>query len=119
MQGLGEDIFPEPEPAKPEAAAASSDQAKVVEDQKLPSNAPSESKDMKEAEASIESSTKPQEKVVTTEERKPLKMPESVHIKTTPEILVHLCHARYASSSQDLDQSPLALRVHSQFESTG
>lgn len=89
VQDLGEDVFPEPEPAKSEAAAsASTDDSKTVEDHKPPSNAPpSDSESSKLSETPADSSTTAQERLVTTEERKPLMVPDSVHINIIPESL--------------------------------
>lgn len=89
VQDFGEDVFPEPEPAKSEAmASVSVDDSKSVEDHKPPSNAPpSDSETSKNSETSADGSTKSQERLVTTEERKPLKVPDSVHINIVPESL--------------------------------
>ncbi|KAH0825777.1 hypothetical protein J3R83DRAFT_8870 [Lanmaoa asiatica] len=74
---LGEDVFPEPTP-NPEVSSAES---RTVESQEPRSNEPNE--------ASTESSThEPSErKNVTTQERQPLRIPENIHVRITPENL--------------------------------
>ncbi|KAH8112730.1 ATP-dependent protease La [Phellopilus nigrolimitatus] len=87
VKDFGEDVFPEPQAAKPDATtAASQNEPMTVESQEPPSNAPSSestsTKSSKEPESKIQD-----EKVVTTEERRPLKVPDSVHVRVTPENL--------------------------------
>lgn len=80
---LGEDVFPEPAPA---AATLTPEgvEAKSVESQEPAAN---------ESTATQETATpkKPEEaierKTVTTTERPPLKVPDSVHVRITPENL--------------------------------
>lgn len=75
---LGEDVFPEPTPA----AAAPADESKSVESQEP---APNDSEDP------LKHNVKPGEpvehKTVTTTSRQPLKVPDSVHVRITPENL--------------------------------
>jgi Lon-like ATP-dependent protease len=82
---LGESVFPEPEPPSSE----SKEGQKFVESQEPPRNESSA-----EAEAPPQtdrSNSKDLEvepgKAVTTRERKPMKVPESVHVRITPERL--------------------------------
>ncbi|KAH9003125.1 ATP-dependent protease La [Lactarius hatsudake] len=80
VEDLGEDAFPEAE-AQPTAA---SDADKVVSAQDPPVNepaAPETATPRTDAEASSP------EKKVTTEKRKPFKVPDSVHIRITPDTL--------------------------------
>ncbi|KAL5486269.1 PIM1 [Sanghuangporus weigelae] len=91
VQDLGEDVFPEPDPENPETAAAatsssdSQDGHHTVPSQEPPSNAPSAESTSKPE--SNEDGKEEKEKAVTTEERKPLKVPDTVHIRITPENL--------------------------------
>ncbi|KAF7337118.1 Lon protease-like protein, mitochondrial [Mycena venus] len=106
VQDLGEDVFPEPETeVATEGAAVSS-----VESQEPPSNEPASEAAATEAEESSPPSPSPstspspssaadtttdntadaasaERKPVTTQERKPLPIPESVHVRITPENL--------------------------------
>jgi len=82
VQDLGEDVFPEPAAITPESVVTPN-QVKSVESQEPPSNEPS----------SIPESSTPnpdelaERKVVTTQERKPLPIPDTVHVRITPETL--------------------------------
>lgn len=84
MKDLGEDVFPEPEEQKVKGeettSAASHDQTHTVESQEPHSNATSETGTANKGEESGE-------KIVTTEERKPLQVPDSVHVRILPEDL--------------------------------
>lgn len=79
MQDLGEDVFPEP--ATVASSNTDSGKATTVEKQDAPVSEP----------AAPETATPAQEvsteRVVTTEERKPLKVPDTVHVRITPENL--------------------------------
>ncbi|KAI5119641.1 hypothetical protein M0805_009002 [Coniferiporia weirii] len=86
VKDLGEDVFPEPESAKPDPKLATAQEPKTVESQEPPSNAPSS--ETGSSETTKERSEPNEEKVVTTEERKPLKVPESVHVRITPDNLL-------------------------------
>jgi len=95
VKDLGEDVFPEPETVKPapEAATASLsiDKATTVESLEPASNAPTETSETvtEPSSATTETTAEAQEerKTVTTEERKPLKVPESVHVRISPDNL--------------------------------
>lgn len=79
VRELGEDVFPEP---KPEVEATTAEtETSTAETQEPASNEP------KETSSSDTETPKEQENAVTTEERKPLKVPETVHIRITPENL--------------------------------
>lgn len=82
MQDLGEDVFPEPPPA---AAAPTSDneQPKSVESQEPPANEPASP----EAMSPQSPPGAGDRKTVTTVARKPLMVPDSVHVRITPETL--------------------------------
>ncbi|KAJ7475649.1 ATP-dependent protease La [Mycena latifolia] len=100
VQDLGEDVFPEPA-APVEGAEA----VKSVESQEPPSNEPAPTPAAPEAEAEGEAegvpapasppddkpaasqADKPADKPVTTQERPPLPIPDSVHVRITPENL--------------------------------
>lgn len=77
MQDLGEDVFPEPTPtSKPDG------EQKTVEKQDAPPNEP----------AAVDASTpklegEENERKVTTIERKPMTVPDTVHVRITPENL--------------------------------
>ncbi|KAJ6475802.1 Lon protease C-terminal proteolytic domain-containing protein [Mycena vitilis] len=87
VQDLGEDVFPEP------ATVVEAETVKVVESQEPSSNEPappaSEVSEATEAsaETTADSTDEPELKPVTTKERKPLPIPESVHVRITPENL--------------------------------
>lgn len=87
VRDLGEDVFPEPEPEAAKADNASSppqDNPLSVESQEPPSNDPA----VEKAKADVsEEGGKDERKNLTTEERKPLKVPDTVHIHITPENL--------------------------------
>ncbi|KAL5504359.1 PIM1 [Sanghuangporus vaninii] len=91
VQDLGEDVFPEPDPEHPETATTaatssdSQDGQQTVPSQEPPSNAPSNESTSKPE--GTEEGKEEKEKAVTTEERKPLKVPDTVHIRITPENL--------------------------------
>ncbi|EGN98645.1 hypothetical protein SERLA73DRAFT_160369 [Serpula lacrymans var. lacrymans S7.3] len=82
---LGEDVFPEPSSPAPTSVPAESStvgpQPKTVESQEPLPNEP-DTTATPEATSDNEA-----EKVVTTQERKPLKIPDSVHVRITPENL--------------------------------
>ncbi|KAJ7253539.1 ATP-dependent protease La [Mycena rebaudengoi] len=78
VQELGEETFPEPAPAAV---------GKVVESQEPPSNEPSSSApEGPEAETAAEPAAV-EGKPVTTQERKPMPIPDTVHVRITPENL--------------------------------
>ncbi|KAJ6600871.1 Lon protease C-terminal proteolytic domain-containing protein [Mycena sp. CBHHK59/15] len=77
VQDLGEDVFPEP------VAAAAGEAVKSVESQEPPSNEPSATADQPPSEAGEPAERMP----VTTQERKPLPIPDTVHVRITPENL--------------------------------
>lgn len=107
VRDLGEDVFPEPEPPKPAAEATTAsapleEKTSTVESQEPPSNAPAASaEETPDVNPSAPTSSAPSEssssstdkapeaevKTVTTEERKPLKVPDTVHVRITPETL--------------------------------
>ncbi|KLO11431.1 ATP-dependent protease La [Schizopora paradoxa] len=95
VKDLGEDVFPEPESVKPAPEAASALTSDItstsVESQEPPSNAPSATgdvgKDPGVASDASAAADQDERKTVTTEERKPLKVPESVHVRIAPENL--------------------------------
>lgn len=80
----GEDVFPEPETASTPASnsASSSEATTTVESQEPAANEP------KEAAAAQNSGKESVEgKTVTTQERKPLQVPENINVRITPENL--------------------------------
>ncbi|KAL0953301.1 hypothetical protein HGRIS_004550 [Hohenbuehelia grisea] len=115
VQDLGEEVFPEPDAAKPLAASAAD--TPTVESQEPQSNQPQQSEPQESSpasgaapvsEASSESespstdsepraspasptdtpsSDAAAQKPVTTQERQPMKVPDSVHVTITPENL--------------------------------
>ena len=80
VEDLGEDAFPEPE-AQPTVASATD---KAVPAQDPPVNEPAAPET---ATPRADAETSSPEKKVTTEKRKPFKVPDSVHIRITPENL--------------------------------
>ncbi|KAI9568171.1 Lon protease C-terminal proteolytic domain-containing protein [Boletus coccyginus] len=74
---LGEHVFPEPTPNP----KVSNVESQTVESQEPRSNEPSETS----AEASTHESS--ERKTVTTQERQPLRVPDSIHVRITPENL--------------------------------
>ncbi|GJE88569.1 ATP-dependent protease La [Phanerochaete sordida] len=96
VEDLGEDAFPEPEPA---SAAASTEESKGVksEGSQDPPKVAAE-KTVEKVDAPVNEPSAPEtatpksegeegERKVTTKERKPMKVPETVHVKITPENL--------------------------------
>lgn len=85
VQDLGEDVFPEP------AEVVTTSETKTVEKQDAPTNepaAPETSSPAPGKETSTSSSSESSEdRVVTTVERKPLNVPDSVHVRISPENL--------------------------------
>lgn len=80
----GEEVFPEPEstPASASSGASSPESAATVQSQEHPANEP------KEAAANQSSGKESVEaKTVTTQERKPLRVPEHINVRITPENL--------------------------------
>ncbi|KAI9066244.1 ATP-dependent protease La [Trametes sanguinea] len=94
VQDLGEEVFPEPTPA-PAAEATSADTSKpeddsakaasTVEKQDAPPDTPGAPETSTPHTSAEEKDEK--DRVVTTVERKPMKVPETVHVKITPENL--------------------------------
>jgi Lon-like ATP-dependent protease len=80
VEDLGEDAFPEAE-AQPTAASATD---KAVPAQDPPVNEPAAPET---ATSRADAETSSPEKKVTTEKRKPFKVPDSVHIRITPDNL--------------------------------
>ena len=80
VEDLGEDAFPEAE-AQPAATGATD---KAVPAQDPPVNEPAAPET---ATPRVDTETSSPEKKVTTEKRKPFKVPESVHIRITPDNL--------------------------------
>ena len=80
VEDLGEDAFPEAE-AQPTATGAAD---KAVPAQDPPVNEPAAPET---ATPRVDAETSSPEKKVTTEKRKPFKVPESVHIRITPDNL--------------------------------
>ena len=76
MQDLGEDVFPEP--ATVTSSHSDSDKTTTVEKQDAPISEPA----APETATPIQNDST--ERVVTTEERKPLKVPDTVHVRITP-----------------------------------
>lgn len=83
---LGETVFPEPPPAAatiaPASSSAADTQPKTVDSQEPPANKPNEV--APEERTSNESGD---HKTVTTQERKPLQIPDDIHVRITPENL--------------------------------
>ena len=78
---LGESVFPEPEPQ-----STTDHTTRVVESQQPPTNESPAAATTTE-ESTSKGDEKPGLQTVTTLERKPLKVPESVHVRITPENL--------------------------------
>ncbi|KAJ6577656.1 ATP-dependent protease La [Mycena capillaripes] len=81
VQDLGEDVFPEPvQPAET---------LKSVESQEPPSNepAPAASPETTTTSTTTDTDSSEERKPVTTQERQPLPIPASVHVRITPENL--------------------------------
>ncbi|KAI6108343.1 Lon protease C-terminal proteolytic domain-containing protein [Pisolithus sp. B1] len=93
----GEEMFPEPPQPAPAPAAASTNNvstdltstAAAVESQEPPPNEPKETATPEEGVSAGDTSEKsnPELKAVTTQERKPLRVPESIRVRITPENL--------------------------------
>lgn len=80
----GEEVFPEPEstPASASSRASSPESATTAESQEHPANEP------KEAAAALSSGKESADtKIVTTQEPKPLRVPEHINVRITPENL--------------------------------
>lgn len=80
----GEEVFPEPEstPTSASSGTSSPESAATVQSQEHPANEP------KEAAATQSSGKESVEaKTVTTQERKPLRVPEHINVRITPENL--------------------------------
>lgn len=77
---LGEDAFPE-ETVKAESASESAEPEKTVERQDAPPNEPAA------PETSTPATDEAATRKVTTEPRKPLKVPDSIHIRIIPDNL--------------------------------
>ena len=84
VQDLGEDVFPEPVEASAETKSAEKQDAATKEPvaPESSTSAPSQ-----ETATSTSSSEPSEEPVVTTVERKPLGVPDSVHVRISPENL--------------------------------
>lgn len=80
IQDLGEDAFPEEVAVSQQAK----DEDKTVEKQDAPQSTPSAPET---AVPKQEQAEEPSERKVTTEQRKPLKVPDTVHVRITPENL--------------------------------
>lgn len=80
VQDLGEDVFPEP--AAPKANDVEGE--KVVEKQAPPPNQPAA---VDTATPKQEAEDAPKETKITTADREPLKVPDTVHVRITPENL--------------------------------
>ncbi|KAJ7098178.1 ATP-dependent protease La, partial [Mycena belliarum] len=100
VQDLGEDVFPEPQPVD----ANASEEVKTVESQEPASNDPSPSPVSAASEAEVEAGgasaptvsddtsapppdAAPEDKPVTTQQRAPMPIPPSVHVRITPKNL--------------------------------
>ncbi|OSX57702.1 hypothetical protein POSPLADRAFT_1067762 [Postia placenta MAD-698-R-SB12] len=79
IQDLGEDAFPEVA-----VSQQAKDEDKTVEKQDAPQSTPSAPET---AVPKQEQAEEPSERKVTTEQRKPLKVPDTVHVRITPENL--------------------------------
>ncbi|TFY70197.1 hypothetical protein EVG20_g2818 [Dentipellis fragilis] len=87
VQDLGEDAFPEAK-ALPEHPTDAQGHEKTVESQDAPSNEPSAPETgTPKVERVDTTATEEPRKTVTTEDRKPLNVPESVHVRITPDNL--------------------------------
>lgn len=78
---MGEEVFPEPAAAAT-AAEGSQDQQKTVERQDAPTNEPAASQ-----QDTPHTDGEEKERKVTTVQRKPMKVPDTVHVRITPENL--------------------------------
>ncbi|KAH9902698.1 ATP-dependent protease La [Cubamyces lactineus] len=94
VQDLGEEVFPEPAPAPaPEATAADTNKseeetvkaASTVEKQDAPPDTPDAPETTTPHKSAEEKDDK--ERVVTTVERKPMKVPDTIHVRISPENL--------------------------------
>ena len=94
VQELGEDVFPEPTPAPAIEGSAAADGKKTE------GEAPKETTTVEKQDAPLDNPSAPEtstphtsankddaERLVTTVERKPMKVPDTVHVKITPETL--------------------------------
>ena len=86
VQDLGEDVFPEPIPA------ASTSEEGTVENQEPPPNDPALSTTTTSNPSTIpiqspDGAESDKERKVTTTEREPMKVPDTVHVRITPENL--------------------------------
>ncbi|OAX35625.1 ATP-dependent protease La [Rhizopogon vinicolor AM-OR11-026] len=83
---LGETVFPEPVPpaptSEPAQSSSSDSQPKTVESQEPRANEPNE---VTPDDSASKDSGEP--KIVTTQERQPLKIPDNIHVRITPENL--------------------------------
>lgn len=93
MRDLGEDVFPEPTPV-PALETAAVDAAKsdesaegssAVEKQDAPPDTPGAPETSTPHTSAAEKEEK--ERIVTTVQREPVKVPETVHVRITPESL--------------------------------
>ena len=82
VQDLGEDVFPEPTAPSATASASAAD-TKTVEKQDAPQSEPS----APETSPPLKDASSTSERVVTTAERRPLVVPDSVHVRISPENL--------------------------------
>ena len=94
VQELGEEVFPEPTPAPAaEAAAAASDASKKDESAAEPTttvekqDAPPDTPGAPETSTPRASAVDDSERVGTTVQRQPMKVPDTVHVTITPETL--------------------------------
>ena len=94
VQDLGEEVFPEPTPTPaPEATAVDTNKseeesvkaASTVEKQDAPPNTPDAPETTTPHKSAEEKEDK--DRVVTTVERKPMKVPDTVHVRISPENL--------------------------------
>ncbi|KIK91147.1 hypothetical protein PAXRUDRAFT_831089 [Paxillus rubicundulus Ve08.2h10] len=76
---LGEDVFPEPATATPNATGTN---PSTVESQEPQSNEPN-----KNSSAGTSTQDSTERKTVTTQERQPLQVPDHIHVRITPENL--------------------------------
>jgi Lon-like ATP-dependent protease len=84
VKDLGEDVFPEPQEKSTAGVAApssSQEETSTVDSHEPPANTAVETPGSNSADGDKS------EKVVTTEERKPIKVPDSVHVRIVPENL--------------------------------
>lgn len=82
MSDLGEQALPEPKPVVPSESSTSTEETvSTVEKQDAPPNEPAA------PETSVPRTEEGEERQVTTEKRQPIKIPDTVRVRITPDVL--------------------------------